>query len=95
MLANNFRHIAQLGEPHVYTVVVGGSSPSMSTVAVAQLVEQRFVVPLVVGSIPIGHLGLPAPKKGITLNEENTNSIGYYISHDTKYRMPSGTETNI
>lgn len=39
----------------------------MSTVAVAQLAEQRFVVPLVVGSIPIGHLGLPAPKKGITL----------------------------
>ena len=39
----------------------------MSTVAVAQLVEQRFVVPLVVGSIPIGHLGLPAPKKGIIL----------------------------
>ena len=35
---------------------VGGSNPSLQTVAVAQLVVQRIVVPPVVGSSPIGHL---------------------------------------
>ena len=35
---------------------VGGSNPSLQTVAVAQLVVRRIVVPLVVGSSPIGHL---------------------------------------
>lgn len=40
----------------VWDHVVVGSNPTISTVAVAQLVEHRIVVPNVVGSSPIGHL---------------------------------------
>ena len=36
--------------------VVVGSSPTGSTVTVAQMVEQRIVVPQAAGSSPAGHL---------------------------------------
>ena len=41
----------------IYTQAVGGSSPSPSTVAVAQLVERQVVALVVVGASPIGHPG--------------------------------------
>ncbi len=34
---------------------IGGSNPSLSVVTVVQLVEQRVVIPHVVGSNPISH----------------------------------------
>lgn len=37
-------------------VRIGGSNPLPPTVAVAQLVVQWFVVPLVTGSNPVSHL---------------------------------------
>ena len=40
-------------DSHPDKVEVVGSSPTIPTVLVAQLAEQRFVVPLVVGSSPI------------------------------------------
>ena len=52
---NKYRGVEQLEARGVHNPEVAGSSPAPATVAVAQLVEHRVVVPNVVGSSPISH----------------------------------------
>ena len=44
-----------MGECHPYKLEVVGSSPTIGSVAVAQLVEQWIVNPPVASSILVGH----------------------------------------
>ncbi len=50
-----YRRMAKLALHPALNRKAAGSIPAASAVAVAQLAVQRIVIPLVVGSSPIGH----------------------------------------